>query len=75
MNKGTEIDHVIAYLEKRKSEGYTHVAVTTPDKEYDSIVYYDECSRKDEGVLTLIDLFLIMKERWKQNARYSISRY
>lgn len=53
MNKGTEIDHVIAYLEKRKSEGYTHVAVTTTDKEYDSIVYYDECSRKDEGVLRI----------------------
>jgi hypothetical protein len=53
VNKGTEIDHVIAYLEKRKSEGYTHVAVTTPDKEYDSIVYYDECTRKNEGVLRI----------------------
>lgn len=32
MNKGTEIEKVIAYLEKRKQEGYTHVAITTPDK-------------------------------------------
>lgn len=39
MNKGTEIEHVIAYLERKKSEGYTHVVVTTPDKEYDSSVY------------------------------------
>ena len=32
MNKGTEIEKVIVYLEKLKQEGYTHVAITTPDK-------------------------------------------
>lgn len=53
MNKGTEIEKVIAYLEKRKQEGYTHVAITTPDKMYDSSVFYDECSRKNEGVLRI----------------------
>lgn len=39
MNKGTEIEKVIAYLEKRKQEGYTHVAITTPDKMYDSSIF------------------------------------
>ena len=34
MNKGTEIEKVIAYLEKRKQEGYTHVVITTSDKIY-----------------------------------------
>ena len=53
MNKGTEIEKVIAYLEKRKQEGYTHVAITTPDKMYDSSIFYDECSRKHEGVLRI----------------------
>lgn len=53
MNKGTEIEKVIAYLEKRKQEGYTHVAITTPDKMYDSSIFYDECSRKHEGVLLI----------------------
>ena len=52
-NKGTEIELVIAYLEKRKAEGYTHVAVETPDRNYDGFVTYDECSRKDEGVLLI----------------------
>lgn len=52
-NKGTRIDNVIAYLQKRQSEGYTHVAVETPDKHYDSTVYYNEVSRKDEGVLLI----------------------
>lgn len=53
MNKGTEIEKVIAYLEKRKQEGYTHVAITTPDKMYDSSIFYDKCSRKNEGVLRI----------------------
>ena len=47
MNKGTEIEKVISYLEKRKQEGYT------PDKMYDSSIFYDECSRKNEGVLRI----------------------
>ena len=46
MNKGTEIEKVISYLEKRKQEGYTYVAITTPDKMYDSSVFYDEYTRK-----------------------------
>lgn len=75
MNKGTEIEKVIVYLEKLKQvncplcqghfelvcpllwvyykEGYTHVAITTPDKMYDSSIFYDECSRKNEGVLRI----------------------
>ena len=52
-NKGTEIQHVIAYLQKRMGEGYTHVAISTPDRKYDSFVLYDECSRKDEGILLM----------------------
>lgn len=84
MNKGTEIEKVIAYLEKRKLEGYTHVAVTTPDKKYDSIVFYDECSRKNEGVLrigsscpTCLTCLTIVSigRRIPNNERYSFSKY
>lgn len=52
-DKGTQIEHVIAYLEKRRAEGYTHVAIETPDRQYSSFILYDECSRKDEGVIIL----------------------
>ena len=52
-NKGTQIEHVIAYLQKRQAEGYTHVVMETPDGEYGSFICYDEASRKDEGVLCL----------------------
>lgn len=46
MNKGTEIEKVIAYLEKRKQEGYTHVAITTPDKKYDSSIFMTNAVEK-----------------------------
>ena len=53
MNRGTKIEHVIAYLEKCKNKGFTHVVVETPDRKYDSFVSYNEITRKDEGVLIL----------------------
>lgn len=40
MNKGTEIEHVIAYLERKKSEGYTHVADTNEKQAQDALEYH-----------------------------------
>lgn len=71
MNKGTEIEKVIAYLEKRRDEGYTHVAVNTPDNKYASFVMYDECSRKDEGVLQICGTCVVCHncDRFYQNGK------
>ena len=53
MSDGTPIEHVIAYLEKCRDNGYTHVAIETPYRDHDSFVMYNECRRKDEGVLII----------------------
>lgn len=52
-NKGSDISKVIAYLSKQMDNGYTHVAVSTPDRRYCSMLFYDEMSRKQDGVLII----------------------